>query len=67
MTDLKAESLILISTPTRITEKEIKHKRERAAVRKMLGATGLKISCSGFLLSAYEVDVFFLVSELRNE
>ena len=64
MTDLKAESLILMSTPTRITEKEIKNKGERAAVRKrkMLGATGLKIRGSGFLLSANEVNVFFFYS-----
>ena len=29
MTDLKAESLILMFTPTQITEKEIKNKGER--------------------------------------
>ena len=44
-------------------KRDKKQRREIAAVRKrkMLGASGLKISGSGFLLSANEVDVFFFI------
>ena len=44
-------------------KRDKKQRREIAALRKrkMLGATGLKISGSGFLLSTNEVDVFFFI------
>ena len=44
-------------------KRDKKQRREIAALRKrkMLGATGLKTSGSGFLLSTNEVDVFFFI------
>ena len=44
-------------------ERDKKQRREIAAVRKrkMLGATGLKISGSTFLLRANEVDLFYFI------